>query len=78
MRKIRGTFNHPATPPTQFMPPPPGVGAPPSPHRPLTTLATLQWGSMLPMCLGCAGLVLPSKSSAGEGMGGDGTGDGEQ
>lgn len=29
MRKIRGTFNHPATPPTQFMPPPPGVGAPP-------------------------------------------------
>lgn len=33
-------------------------------HSPLTTSDTLQWGSMLPMCLGWAGLVLPSKIKA--------------
>lgn len=33
-------------------------------NRPLTTSETLQWGSMLPMCLGWAGLVLPSKIRA--------------
>lgn len=64
-RKIWGDLQ---PPPPALVHVPMGVGPPP--HAPLTTSATLQWGSMLPMCLGCAGLVLPSKSSAGGHKGG--------
>lgn len=33
---------------------------------PFTTSTTSQLGSMLPMCLGCAGFTLPSKINAAE------------